>query len=260
MRIRKKAVKPARSRPVYIVGYSGVAPALAELRVWFDREYGGPLRPEPDLRDASLSAAAGPVMVSHGPWAAVIESVSEEEAARWGEGLQWSHPSAMQIGSTAGQASYRIDQALHVARLARGLTLLTQGTAYDLARQTYLNPSDWRDRSLEQFTVSDHVIVTQADAPTPEREWFSTRGLTRFGLDEIEAFRPVGLPAGPVIEALMEISGALIRLGRLPNVGSTLRLQELGLVVDVLHHRTVQVGVLTIPIRELAWKPLGPQS
>ena len=44
MRIRKKTPKPsARRPPLYFVGYRGTAPATDELKIWYDREYGGPL-------------------------------------------------------------------------------------------------------------------------------------------------------------------------------------------------------------------------
>jgi hypothetical protein len=234
---------------------------MTELGLWFDREYGGPLRAEPDAPHApALAAGCGPIVATHGPWSAAIEPLPESAAVHWREELDWSHPSATEVGLTGGQALYRIDQMLHVARLARGLTLLTQGTAYDVFSQEYLNPSDWRDRSLDQFIVPDHVKVSQNEAPTPEQEWFSTRGLTKFGLDELETFRPVGLSATPVIEALSEIAGALIRQGRAPNVGGELPLPEAGVAMRVLRHRTVQVGGVTISLREIAWSPLTPHG
>ena len=44
MRIKKKTPKPsARRPPLYFVGYRGTAPATDELKIWYEREYGGPL-------------------------------------------------------------------------------------------------------------------------------------------------------------------------------------------------------------------------
>ena len=45
MKIRKKLPKPSGSgQPLYIIGYSSPAPSAAELQMWFDQDYGGPLK------------------------------------------------------------------------------------------------------------------------------------------------------------------------------------------------------------------------
>ncbi len=54
------------------------------------------------------------------------------------------------------------DTILFAARLARGLTLLTQGTAHDIITNQYVNPSDWQDRPLTHFIAADHIPIMQA--------------------------------------------------------------------------------------------------
>lgn len=142
---------------------------------------------------------------------------------------------------------------LHAARLARGLTLLTDGTAYDVTTATYLNPSDWRDRPLASFQIGDHVTVLQGDADQPDREWFYTRGLSKFGLDEIEVVQPLGLPSRPVIDHLMGIAEEVIRLGRSPKIGTTISIPERGLSVRVIRHRTISADIPLI-LREVKWQ------
>jgi hypothetical protein len=250
VRIRRKAPKPARSHPLYILGHAGAPPTPIELRSWFDLEYGGPLR----VQDSDLPEAdEGTLLASHGPWSAAIERLSATDAKHWRDQLGWDHLCAVQLLPTIGQPLYRIDQALHAARLARGLTLLSQGTAYDVFSEEYLNPSDWQDRRLEQFTVEEHVRVSQSESSRPGQEWFSTRGLRKFGLEELELFRPVGLSARPVIETLSNIAGLLVQHGQKLTVGSTLVLRELDLTITVLGHRTVQAGGLSFSVREISW-------
>ena len=115
---------------------------------------------------------------------------------------------------------------LHVTRLARGLTLLTGGTAYDTATETYLNPSDWSDRPLHGFQIRDHLRIEQVSGREDGRIWFHTRGLSKFGLDDVELYRPAGLSERPVLEFLSELAESLIDAGKAPNVGEVVRLAK----------------------------------
>jgi hypothetical protein len=255
MRIRRKAPKPSRSHPLYILGYGGSSPTPDDIRFWFDLEYGGPLR---------LQERSGPeskvIMATHGPWSAAIEPLSASDAATWRDAVGWAHSSAAQVLPAGGQTPFRLDQVLHGSRLARGVTLLTQGTAYDVVSQQYFNPSDWQDRRLVQFAVQDHVVVSQAEAPSDHTvEWFFTRGLSKFGVDELETFSPRGLPATPIIETLMDIAGVLIRQSYSLTVGSELSFTELDLTVRIVRHRTASPGGVTLALREIAWSPYSPR-
>jgi hypothetical protein len=254
MRIRRKAPKPSRSHPLYILGHRGSFPTPDELRFWFDVEYGGPLR----LQQRPAGEAIV-IMATHGPWGGAIESLTAHEAATWRNGLGWEHPMAAQVLPTVGQTLDRINHVLHASRLARGITLLTQGTAYDIITLQYLNPSDWQDRPLAQFTIRDHVVVSQSEAPRDHAddtmEWLFTRGLSKFGLDELETFSPRGLPATPIIQTLMDIAGALIGQTHPLTVGSEFRLAELDLNVRIVRHRTASPGGPTLALREIAWSP-----
>lgn len=251
MRIRRKLPKPPPfARPRYVIGYTSAPPTLQDLQTWFDLEYGGPIR----LRTEGDGSV---ILASHGSWhAAARLPLSPEEAESWKVRLGWDHRHAGLLLPTASTPQQAVDLALHAARVARGLTLLTDGTAHDAVTHEYLNPSDWRDRPLDQFRVRDHLIVDQAEAEEPGLNWFSTRGLTKFGLDEIETFRPRGLPNRPVIERLAEIADRFIRLGHAPTVGTGVSLPELGLSVQVTHHRTLSSSTFPLSLREIVWEEI----
>jgi len=131
--------------------------------------------------------------------------------------------------------------------------LLTEGTAYDVTTLTYLNPSDWTDRPLVQFSVRDHVTVVHADDIERQRDWFYTRGLSKFGLDEIEVFRPVGLPSHTITENLFDIADELLRRGQSPNVGSTILIPNLAASIRVVRHRTHPSADTPLILREISW-------
>jgi hypothetical protein len=249
MKIRKKLPKPSGSgQPCYVVGYSSPAPAVAELQMWFDLEYGGPLK-------LKASGDAAPVIATHGPWSARLQmALPAAEAETWAARLDWRHPRAGVILRPSVTPQQACDLVLFAARLARGLTLLTQGTASDTVTHTYLNPSDWTDRPLNRFRAADHVMVSQADSPDPHLDWFHTLGLSKFGLDELEVFRPVGLPARPTLETLAGVADELVRIGRSPKVGTTLPLPLLGLTLNVKRHRTAAPAGLSLPFREISWQ------
>ncbi len=253
MKIRRKPAKSTRlarhARPLYVIGYSSPAPLPTEVQAWFDLEYGGPLTLKEDP-----TAPPSLVLAIHGPWTAAIQiGLAAEEAASWKGLLGWGHLQAGLVLPTVGTASKALDLILHAARLARGLTLLTDGTAYDLVSHTYLNPSDWKDRPLEHFKASDHIAVDHVDSGDSGLERFYTRGLTKFGLDELETFRPVGLPSRTVLDGLADIAEEILHIGHPPKVGSTIELSRLGLSVQVIRHRTTVPTEGSVPVREIAW-------
>ncbi|MDE3019542.1 MAG: hypothetical protein KGI53_11030 [Nitrospirota bacterium] len=253
MKIRRKAPKLSPSAPpLYVVGYRGSPPAPEELAVWFDVEYGGPLRIQPVT--GSPSGQSSHLRATHGPWEATLSLLlPAADAEAWQESLAWGHACAGQISLPRASPGKAVDLVLFAARLARGLTLLTGGTAYDLRTQTYLNPSDWQDRPLTQFAAQDHISVEQSDADAEGRERFYTKGLAKFGLDELELFRPMGLPGRPTLERLTDVAEEIVRLGQSPKVGASLPLPNIGLTLSVVKHRTVPTGNDPVAFREISW-------
>jgi hypothetical protein len=251
LKIRRKVPKPPRSKPpLYVIGFTS-SPTPAELRVWFDLEYGGPLSfTDHPIDDEPTS----PLMASHGPWSAwMVLPAPSTQADAWQQRLEWRHTTCAFVGGTAATKSNSVDVVLHAARLARGMTLLTEGTTYDVTMQTYLNPSDWTDRPLLQFFVKDHVIVVHSEDTERQRDWFYTRGLSKFGLDEIEVFQPVGLPSHTVSDTLLDIADELLRIGHSPNVGSTIAIPTLAFSIRVVRHRTHPSTDTPLILREIAW-------
>lgn len=248
MKIKRKLPKPSGSgHPCYIIGYSSPAPSAAELQMWFDLEYGGPLK-------LNTSGDASPMRAAHGPWSVWMQiALPQSDADVWSEQLDWRHTLAGVILRPSVTPQQACDLVLFAARLARGLTLLTQGTAYDKITHTYLNPSDWTDRPLDRFRTADHVTVSQADSPDPQTDWFHTLGLSKFGLDELEVFRPVGLPSQPTLETFAHIADEMVRIGRSPNVGTIFPLPLLGHSISVKRHRTAAPAGLSLSFREISW-------
>lgn len=253
MRIRRKLPKAARhAAPAYVIGYTGSPPSPEEMKAWFDLEYGGPL----SLRAPSgpISGSEAPLHAIHGPWQATLQILlAPSDCEAWKDRLSWGHGRAGQVLPAPVVPAKAVDLVLHAARLARGLTLLTQGTAYDLGTRTYLNPSDWSDRPLEQFQAGDHVTVDQGEVGDSWQERFATHGLAKFGLDELEVFRPIGLSSRPAIERLTDVAVEIIRLGRAPAVGTSLSLPVQGVIIQVVRHRTVPSSTGPIPYREITW-------
>jgi hypothetical protein len=252
LKIRRKVPKPPQSKPpLYVIGFSS-SPTPRELQTWFDLEYGGPL----SFKDtpAREEPSSSPLLATHGPWSAwMLLSTPPVQADAWQQRLEWRHTACAAIGAGTATKSNAFDAVLQAARLARGVTLLTEGTAYDVATQTYLNPSDWTDRPLIQFSVKDHVVVVHSDDTEGQREWFYTRGLRKFGLDEIEVFQPIGLPNHTITENLLNIAEELLRLGQLPTVGSTITLPHVGLSIRVVRHRTYPSADTPLILREITW-------
>ena len=193
-------------------------------------------------------------MATHGPWSAwMLFSAPAVQAGAWQQRLEWRHTACAAVGIGPATKSNAIDVVLHATRLARGVSLLTEGTGYDVTTQTYLNPSDWTDRPLTQFSVKDHVTVVHSDDVERQRDWFYTRGLSKFGLDEIEVFQPVGLPSHPLTGNLFDIADELLRRGQSPTVGSTMLIPNLALSIRVVRHRTHPSTDTPLILREITW-------
>lgn len=236
MRIRKKTPKPAPTKPpLYLVGYSFSAPSSDELKIWYDLEYGGPLALQAGNRPGVLSAR-------HGPWHSWLTiSLPAEEAQSLSKSAAWDHPNLGAVAPATAAPTIVADTVLFAARLARGLTLLTQGTALDLVSQRYSNPSDWSDRPLSCFQSRDHIEVTQGEPDDESQDWFYTLGLSKFGLDELETRQPKGLPAPFPMQVLAEAADHILQQGRNPNVGSAIPIPSLGRTLSVENHRTATV-------------------
>jgi hypothetical protein len=248
-KIKRKAVRRELKIPTFLVGYAApeaLPPAF--LAAWFTQQYGAPLEINllPGESDMAFEA-------HHGPWAALADTnVPPEIADPWHERLGWGHSRAAQVLPIRSTSRDSRDIILHVTRIARGLTVLTGGTAYDTATGTYLNPSDWSNCSLDAFRVNDHLRIEQVSGREDNRAWFHTRGLAKFGLEDIEIYRPVGLSETPVIELLTEVAESLIDLGKAPNVGETMTLNH-GQSVRIVRHRTDQTYGIQLNLREIAW-------
>jgi len=143
------------------------------------------------------------------------------------------------------------DTILLAARLARGLTFLTQGTAHDIITNQYVNPSDWQDRSLTHFVAVDHIPIMQGTEDQSHRSWCYTMGLSKFGIDELEMFLSPGLPDQPVRDLLREAADELMRTGQSPKVGSHIRVGLLDQSVEIANHRTAAPAGRTLSFREI---------
>jgi hypothetical protein len=247
MRIKKKAPKPSgKLPPLYFIGYRMTSPALDELTVWYDREYGGPLklRTEPEVLQSWHAA--------HGPWTAhVVMPLPATQTDELKKTLAWEHDLIGAVAPSIMPPRDRPDAILFAARLARGLTLLTQGTAFDLTTQQYLNPSDWQDLPLAHFVMADHVSVMQADDEAGNRSWCYTLGLSKFGMDELETFSPRGLPDTQARELLGEVMSELVGTGQPLRVGSQHRLALLGRTIKITQYRTASPAGRMLNFREI---------
>jgi hypothetical protein len=247
MRIRKKAPKPSAKRPpLYFIGYRGTVPATEELRIWYEREYGGPLT----VRHESGSPESW--QAGQGPWSAhVVMPLPATHVSELMQQLAWEHESMGAVAPSLASPRDMPDTILFAARIARGLTLLTQGTAYDVTTQAYVNPSDWLQRALSTFIIDDHVTIAQDDAARPDQVWSYSLGLSKFGLDEIELFQAKGLPESAARDLLAESATELLRIGQSPKVGSAFRLPLLGRTVRIVNYRTAAPAGRMLGFREI---------
>ena len=249
MKIRKKLPKPAPTKPpLYLVGYRGIPPSLDELKLWYDFQYGGPL--------VWADRHADRASASHGPWRAhVLTSLPETEAAQWQSVLTWDHRQLGVVSPAATSPGTSGDVVLVAARLARGLTLLTDGTAFDVTAHEYLNPSDWNDRPLTVFVTRDHITVQHREAEDPGANWFYTLGLTKFGLDELELIQPRALSETDAIALLESAADEVLRIGQNQKVGSALDLFALARTIHFIKHRTAAPTGRVVAFRQIATSP-----
>ena len=249
MRIKKKSPKPSSKRPpLYFIGYRGARPMSEELSLWYDQAYGGPLKIE--LEEGAPDAWH----ISHGPWRAhVLMPLPSTHTAGLADQLSWEHEQVGAVAPSVMPPRDMPDTLLFAARLARGLTLLTQGTAYDITTQQYLNPSDWQDRSLTAFLADDHVLIARDDQAKPGVIWCYTLGLSKFGYDELETFLPQGLPDQAAKELLSESVQEIIRLGQSPKVGASVHLPLSSRMITISNHRTAAPGGRMLGFRELQY-------
>ena len=130
------------------------------------------------------------------------------------------------------------DAILFAARLARGLTLLTQGTAYDLATQQYLNPSDWKDRGLTEFVVDDHVMITQDDQAQTRHSLVLYARPFEIRHRRTGDVYPSRHPGKTANEFLAESAYEILRIGQSPKVGPQSILAPLSRTITIANHRT----------------------
>jgi hypothetical protein len=247
MRIKKKSSKPSAKRPpLYFIGYRGTAPQPDELKTWYDLEYGGPLTVRME-EDASESWQA-----THGPWTAhIVMPLPATHSAGLKDELVWEHDLIGAVAPSVMPPRDMPDTILFAARISRGLTLLTQGTAYDITSQQYLNPSDWKDRSLTSFILEDHVLIAQDDQVKVDEVWCYTLGLSKFGMDELEMFLPRGTSDRMAKELLTESAYEIIRIGQSPKIGSAIRLPMSSRTISITNHRTAAPTGRMLGFREV---------
>ncbi len=246
MKIKKKSAKFAQAKsPLYLIGYRNSTPSHDTLKSWYDDHYGGPL--------TCLEREPGrPLSANHGPWHAhLLLSLPEPDAASWHAVLSWEHRSLGMVSSVSAQPSIIADTILMAARLARGLTLLTQGTAFDIACQEYLNPSDWNDRPLSVFQSRDHVTVQHNETDDDSSDWFHTLGMSKFGLDELEVIQARGLPETETMALLMSAADAVLRAGHNQKIGQSLDLPALAQTIRFIKHRTAAPAGRMVTLREI---------
>jgi hypothetical protein len=245
-KIKKKKLA-SHAMPAFLVGWThGEPPPPGYLAAWFDEAYGGPLR----IRFLA-SSGHHHFEAAHANWTAEVNlEPSAEMCDQWQGRLQWEQTRLALLFLSANSPTDRRDAVLHVTRMARGVTLLTEGTTYDVGTSTYLNPSDWRDQDLEVFRISDHIQVEHREDVQRSRMWFHTRGLTKFGLDDIETFQPMGLSGREVEGTVLRVAEHLIEQGKNPKVGEHIVLDGSGPQVTIMRHRTDPVYGASLAFRE----------
>lgn len=247
MRIKKKTPKPSAKRPpLYFIGYRGTTPQPDELKTWYDHEYGG------SMTIRTEDGAPESWQVSHGPWSAhIVIPLPASHTGGLKEQIAWEHDLIGAVAPSVVPPRELPDVVLFAARLSRGLTLLTQGTAYDIITQQYLNPSDWKDRPLTGFVIEDHILMAQDDQARLDQVWCYTLGLSKFGIDELETFQPRGLPERSANELLAESAHEMIRIAHPPKVGTAFHLPILGSTIRIVNYRTASPIGRMLSFREI---------
>jgi hypothetical protein len=243
----KKKKSTSQAMPAFLIGWThGESPPPGYVAAWFNQAYGGPLR----IRFLA-STGHHHFEAAHTHWFAELNLAPPAEIMeQWQDRLQWDHRHLGLLLVPGNVPADRRDTVLHAARMAKGISLLTDGTAYDVATGIYLNPSDWRDRELAVFHITDHVQVEQREDMPRARMWLHTRGLTKFGLDEIETFQPIGLSTSEVEEIVQSVAEQLVEQGKNPKVGEKMMLNESGRQVTVVRHRTDAIYGMPVAFRE----------
>ncbi|RMH36923.1 MAG: hypothetical protein D6690_04560 [Nitrospirae bacterium] len=248
---KKTASSKPRTPPAFVVGFTHAdPPPPGYLAAWFNEAYGGPLT-------IHLMGSMGHhrYEAAHTTWRATVQMALPDDVVNgWRDRLNWSHAHVVEIRQSPQGRGDRRDLALHTARIARGLTLLTEGTAYDVIGDVFLNPSDWSDMRLDGFTLRDHVRVFQEEHLGRGHVWFYTKGLMKFGLDEIETYRPLGLPDRPTIDTLLELSEVLVAAHKVAKVRDRILLSDAGHEVRIIRHRTDCTIGRSVPLREVRWE------
>ena len=243
---KKKPDTPAL--PAFLIGWThGDPPPPGYLAAWFDQLYGGPLQIRFLSTNGHHHFEAG-----HTNWKAQVQLVpSSEIIEQWQGRLQWEHQHLAQIFAMSNMQAERQDDVLHLARIVRGLTLLMEGTTYDVATGVYHNPTDWNDRDLSVFHLDDHVQIVEQERMESMRMWVHTRGMTKFGLDEVESFQSIGLSASERESMLYDVASRLLTHGKNPKVGEKIPCGEEGRHVEVVRHRTDPLYGIPLAFREI---------
>ncbi len=244
----KKKKSASQALPAFLIGWThGEPPPPGYLAAWFDQYYGGPLQ----IRFLSVNGHHHFEAV-HTNWKAQVQlAPSAQIVEQWQGRLHWDHRHLAQLMAPSTSPADRQDGVVHLARIARGLTLLMEGTTYDVETGGYLNPSDWKDRDLAVFQIEDHVQVEQQEQIQHMRMWWHTRGLTKFGLDEIETFQPIGLSERTIEPMLYGVAFQLMAQGKNPKIGEHVPFGEQGQQVKVVRHRTDPIYGIPLAIREV---------
>jgi len=242
----KKKKSAIHALPAFLIGWThGEPPPPGYLAAWFDQLYGGPVQ----IRFLSTNGHQHFEAV-HTNWKAQVQlAPSAQIVEQWQGRLQWEHRYLAQLIAPAQTQSDRQDAVLHHARIVRGLTLLMEGTSYDVATGVYSNPSDWKDRDLDVFQIRDHVQVEQHEQI--QRMWLHTRGLSKFGFDEIETFLSVGLSSRESEAMLYEVVSQLLAQGKNPKIGEHISFGGEGRQVEVVRHRTDPLYGIPLAFREV---------
>ena len=233
-----------------MIGYTNSEPPTAGfLSAWFNQIFDKQL----EIAFPTTERTTTFDVIIHNQIAQIDTQCSADVVNAWHDRLEWIHTCVAEIYPPKTAKSHGHDQVLHLARLARGLTELTEGTAYDPGMGTYTNPSDWITQPLDDFRLTDHVRIEQVERPDEGRVWFHTRGLGKFGFEEIETYKGTGLSAQPAIETIETIAESIILQGNPLRTGDLIEIHETGQTAEVVRYRTDSTYGIQLNIREVVW-------